>query len=459
MNADTPYCSIVPPYVLEALSVSDDPRVARSAQATLAQEADLRAERIQSAGVGPKLAERPARDEGTGPNRLIHDAKNATTLPGTLVRGEGADDTGDEAVTQAYDGLGHTWQLLDDALGRDSLDDKGLALLATVHYGRQYVNAFWNGNQMVFGDGDGVIFLGFTRSLDVIGHELAHGVTQYTSGLNYQDQSGALNEHISDVIGSLVKQYALGQDAAAADWLIGAELLAPGVQGTALRSMKAPGTAYDDPRLGKDPQPDRMSRFVDTPDDYGGVHINSGIPNRAFYTLAMELGGKAWEAPAQIWYDVMVGDIKADCDFSTFAHLTIEAAKVRFGAESPEVAAVQKAWETVEVKPAPAKQAPRRKPPKTTHVQVRRTGGFAGLTKERSVKLADLPPDDTKAWQALLVSRELHSMAATAPVMPDAFCYGINCQRPSVHVEIPEPSLRDEVRDLFERTLSDSDSD
>ena len=162
---------------------------------------------------------------------------------------------------------------------------------------RDYDNAFWDGTQMVFGDGDGVIFLPFTRSVDVIGHELAHGVTQYTSGLNYQDQSGALNESVSDVFGVLVKQRLLGQTADQADWLVGAELLAPGVNGVALRSMAAPGTAYDDPRLGKDPQPGHMRDYVDTTDDNGGVHINSGIPNKAFHVARddprrQRLGGR-----------------------------------------------------------------------------------------------------------------------------------------------------------------------
>ena len=162
--------------------------------------------------------------------RAIHDAEHGTTLPGTLVRSEGDPDTGDQAVTEAYDGLGDTWQLWQQAYGRNSLDGKGLPLVASVHFGTNYDNAFWDGTQMVFGDGDGVIFLPFTRSVDVIGHELAHGVTQYTSGLNYQDQSGALNESVSDVFGVLVKQRLLGQTADQADWLIGAELLAPGGQ-------------------------------------------------------------------------------------------------------------------------------------------------------------------------------------------------------------------------------------
>ena len=296
-----PHCSIVPPYLLEALASSDDPHLAAHAQATLDVDAERRASR-RTAGLRP---ERPAapraagwrRGTADGPLRAIHDAKHGTTLPGTLVRSEGEPDTGDQGVTEAYDGLGATWQLWQEAYGRNSLDGKGLPLVATVHFGTDYDNAFWDGTQMVFGDGDGVIFLPFTRSVDVIGHELAHGVTQYTSGLNYQDQSGALNESVSDVFGVLVKQRLLGQSADQADWLVGAELLAPGVNGVALRSMAAPGTAYDDPRLGKDPQPAHLRDYVDTTDDNGGVHINSGIPNKAFHVVRhhpgrQRLGGR-----------------------------------------------------------------------------------------------------------------------------------------------------------------------
>ncbi|CAM5676724.1 hypothetical protein SFUMM280S_07534 [Streptomyces fumanus] len=155
---------------------------------------------------------------------------------------------------------------------------------------------------MVFGDGDGEIFLDFTIPVDVIGHELVHGVTQYTANLTYFGQPGALNESVSDVFGSLIKQYTLGQSADQADWLIGAGLLAPRVTGVALRSLKAPGTAYDDDVLGKDPQPATMDDYVRTGRDNGGVHINSGIPNHAFYLAATALGGNAWERAGQIWY-------------------------------------------------------------------------------------------------------------------------------------------------------------
>ena len=137
----------------------------------------------------------------------------------------------------------------------------------------------WNGSQMLYGDGDNSIFIDFTKGNDVIGHELTHGVTQYEANLTYSQQLGALNESVSDVFGSLLEQYHLQQTAGDADWLIGQGLLTANVKGIALRSMKAPGTAYDDPVLGKDPQPAHMKDYVNTVSDNGGVHINSGIPN------------------------------------------------------------------------------------------------------------------------------------------------------------------------------------
>lgn len=444
-----PQCTIVPPYILEHVATAD-PELAAAARRTLAHDQGHRRDRSALPQEGGRR--RPTVDDGAGPQRSVHDAQHRTALPGLLVRAEGADPTGDASADEAYDGLGATWALLHDALGRDSLDDRGMGLVATVHYGRNYLNAFWDGQQMVFGDGDGEIFVSFTRSLDVIAHELAHGLTEHTAGLRYADQSGALNEHISDVFGAVTKQYVLGQTATDADWLIGAELLAPGVKGVALRSMAAPGTAYDDPRLGTDPQPDRMSRYVDTTDDYGGVHINSGIPNRAFHAVATTLGGPAWEAPLQVWYDVVTGDIRADCDFAAFAHLTIEAARTRFGGDSPEADAVAAAWALVEVTPEAPRQ-PSRRPAATTRLDLRRTGGFAGLVKSNSVELGDLPDSDADAWRTLLTGARLNAIAGDARAHPDAFCYSVTCADPAVDVSLPEPALPDDVRALIDRTL------
>jgi Zn-dependent metalloprotease len=216
-----------------------------------------------------------------------------------------------------------------------------------VHYGRQYDNAFWDGGQMVFGDGDGQVFGRFTASLSVIGHELAHGVTQYTADLVYEGQSGALNESVSDVFGALVEQHSRGQSAAEATWLIGEGLFTDEVQGSALRSMKAPGTAYDDDVLGKDPQPATMDDYVDTAEDNGGVHLNSGIPNHAFYLVATALGGNAWDRAGPIWYDTVTGGLPATSTFAQFAAATTAAAAQRFGPGSPEQRAVADAWSTV----------------------------------------------------------------------------------------------------------------
>ena len=207
---------------------------------------------------------------------------------------------------------------------------------------------------MVFGDGDGVIFNDFTLPLDVIGHELTHGVTGSEANLTYLNQSGALNESISDVFGVLVKQYSLKQTADRADWLIGAGLLAPKIKGVALRSMKAPGTAYDDPLLGKDPQPADMAHFVNTTGDNGGVHINSGIPNHAFYLVATKIGGFAWLKAGQIWYNTLLDhNLKQSANFSAFANLTIKNATTLYGSSSVERKAVIDSWQQVGVVTTP----------------------------------------------------------------------------------------------------------
>jgi hypothetical protein len=317
---------------------------------------------------------------------------------------------------------------------------------------------------MVFGDGDGEIFGRFTASLDVIGHELTHGVVENTAALAYSGQSGALNESIADVFGVMVKQYALGQDAAAADWLIGGDLLLPGVKGVALRSMLHPGTAYDDPRLGKDPQPDNMSGYVETTDDNGGVHYNSGIPNRAFALAATAIGGPAWEKAGRVWYDVLTGGaLAADADFGAFAQLTVAAAEARFGAGSPEAAAIRDGWTTVGVgagattpAPAPAPAPADSKPPvdQEAELVLRRTGGFAGIPRQRQAKLAELPARDRRTWQGLLADDLLPRLAAESSPRPDAFAYCVTCMAVELDVEVAEPDLPERLRKLFERTLS-----
>ncbi len=345
--SDRDFCSrgIVPPHILEHLARSTDPeleQIAARALRTLAATERMRGHRHAIGAVAP-LVVLPAGAK----NRSVYDAEHAERLPGKLVRTEGQPPVVDVAVNEAYDGAGATYDLYFDEYGRNSIDDRGMRLDATVHYGRAYDNAFWDGRQMVYGDGDGVIFNRFTAAVDVIGHELSHGVIQFEANLEYEDQPGALNESFADVFASLVKQRARQQSAAEADWLIGQGLFTSQVQGDALRSMKAPGTAYDDPRLGKDPQPAHMRDYVEMEGDNGGVHINSGIPNHAFYLAAVAMGGTAWERAGRIWYITVRDRLRPRSKFADAAQATVDVAGELFGPQSAEANAVRDAWRQV----------------------------------------------------------------------------------------------------------------
>jgi Zn-dependent metalloprotease len=339
----------VPPQVLRRIAENGSAEQRRAALDTLGTDHTLRFSRatyaLLEAGGHKALALAPDFVK----QRTVYDARGAETLPGRVVRSEGSKAVRDVEVNEAYDGLGATFDFFASVLDRNSIDDEGLHLDATVHYGTRYDNAFWNGQQMVFGDGDGELFNRFTIALDVIGHELAHGVTGDEAGLVYMGQPGALNESVSDVFGSLVKQYARGQTAAQADWLIGEGLFTARVHGVALRSMKAPGTAFDDEVLGKDEQPASMQDYVRTSADNGGVHINSGIPNRAFYLVATALGGHAWERAGRIWYETLRDRrLRKTATFAQFARATLLNAEHWFGADvRKDVAA---AWAEVGVK-------------------------------------------------------------------------------------------------------------
>ena len=343
-------CSIVPPYLLARIAEQQGPSFSRAAEA--ARRALVELPPLEHARTMARQSPAPLQGNAVAPSlrREVSDAGGTETLPGALARAEGDEPTRDDAVDEAYEGLGATHALFRDISGGASVDGAGGVLAATVHYGREYDNAFWNGERMVFGDGDGEVFTGFTDSLTVIAHELAHGVTEYSGGLVYEGQSGALNESLSDVFGALAEQHHLGQRADEASWLIGAGIFTDAVQGRALRSLAQPGTAYDDDVLGRDPQPGHMRDYVETTDDNGGVHINSGIPNRAFYLVAAALGGYAWERAGQIWYDTITErNFPADATFAVFGAATLTAAEKRYGAGSEETSAVQAAWKEVNV--------------------------------------------------------------------------------------------------------------
>lgn len=435
---------IVPPYLLERLSDHPNPQVARVAQRTLTVDGAIRSSRALRA------PEREAAPDAK-PRRTIADAQGTMSLPGITARNEGDDATGDEAVDQAYDGLGLTWAMLFEAFQRDSLDGSGMPLLATVHYGERYDNAFWNGERMVFGDGDGEVFGPFTAAVDVIGHELGHGLIQSTVDLVYQGQSGALNESVADVIGSLTKQHARAQSADEADWLIGEGIFTDQVQGVALRSMKAPGTAYDDDVLGKDPQPATMAGYVETSSDNGGVHINSGIPNHAFYLAATAIGGVAWEGAGQVWLDVLVqGRVGPDADFASFAAATIAAAEERFGADSSERSAIADAWAQVGVgSDAPSEPAAT---PEPETVRVERSGGLLGRSRIGELPEAALPNRDQRQLESLIDSGTLAALQEEQRQVPDAYVWRVLVTT-RIDVTVSEPVLPDDVLTLLHRIL------
>lgn len=341
-----PCCFIVPPQILQRLATSGDPNLAEMAGRTLRLTESMMAFRAQLSTGAPSQAALKRQ----GLRRQVFDCKGFTDLPGDLARSE-TDTTPnqDKAVNEAFDNAGITWDFYNKIFGRESVDGNGKTLVSSVHYSQKYDNAFWDGRQMVYGDGDGVIFQRFTAALDVIAHELTHGITQFTAQLPYQDEPGALNESMSDVFGSMVKQWSLGQSVTQADWLIGAAIMAPGFKGRALRDMANPGTAYDDPHLGKDPQPGHMKDYVHTDSDHGGVHTNSGIPNRAFVLAAKAIGGNSWEKTGKIWYVTLTQRLTGTADFAKCATETISVARDLFPDDPTIAAKVAQGWADVGV--------------------------------------------------------------------------------------------------------------
>jgi Zn-dependent metalloprotease len=332
---------IIPPVMLEELVRSGGAEEREAALRTLSLDTTLRLARVHNSLVGTPANPTTVLQSVTAgqPQRTIYDCegREPPTTP-KQVRAEGEPASGDAAVNEAYDGLGDTYAFYWGQFKRDSIDDQGMPLHGWVHYGTNYDNAFWDGSEMVFGDGK--LFDRFTKSLDVIGHELTHGVTEHEAGLQYLNQSGALNESVSDVFGSLVKQFKLGQTADQADWLIGADIIKPGFPGKALRSMTEPGTAWD-----SDDQPAHMDNYVQTMRDNGGVHTNSGIPNKAFADLALALAGHSWEKAGRIWYETLIDPrVRTNATFHQFAGRTVATARRLYGAGGSEVNAVVASW-------------------------------------------------------------------------------------------------------------------
>jgi len=327
------WCQFVPPYVIDELVKVDQEDIRVAAQVTSHQATADRASRVvrersrhHLAG-SVKVDERRPDTPGEAA-REVFDCRNQWEKRVRIARREDAPPTGDIDVDSAYNVAGAALQYLKNEFNRNSVDDWGMNLGLNVHFGVDYMNAFWDGEEVVFGDGDGEIFVGFARSPDVIAHELGHGITQYTANLRYFGQAGALNEHFSDVLGTVVTQFHSGETVRTADWLIGDEIMGPALRGQALRSMRAPGTAYDNPLMGTDPQPAHMDNYYDGLADNQGVHINSGIPNRAFYLVATELDDTF--TAGRLWYRALQR-LRPSASFVDAAEILVDTAQLMTG--------------------------------------------------------------------------------------------------------------------------------
>lgn len=339
-------CFIVPPAVLKALSAGQkltprDPKIF--------QDSFTETHRLRSIREGHRIAavtsRRSFRAEAVphAAEQHLFDGRHRTSLPGKAVPNPEA--AGPDFKT-VFETTGKVSQFYQTVLSRNSVDNQGMDLVSTLNYGRDFQNAFWNGQQMVYGNGDQHIFIDFWRSPDVIGHELTHGVTQNESGLRYEGESGALNESISDCFGAAFNQW-LAQIPASKDdgWLIGAGIMGPDAKAkgfVCLRDMVNPSAQHC-----LSPQPDSYDNFDPTAD----VHENSGIPNKAFALFARTVGGDTYDVPIKVWYNACTGGrLSSAATFSDFAKSTIDAADQWVGPEKDSLAtAVRQAWNAVKV--------------------------------------------------------------------------------------------------------------
>ncbi|MBZ9623084.1 M4 family metallopeptidase [Clostridium sp. FP2] len=266
-------------------------------------------------------------------------ASNGTNIPGTTVFST-TSTINDKAAVDAHAYAGVVYDYYKTKFNRNSLDGLGMGIKSTVHFSKDYVNAFWNGTQMVYGDGDGVEAIALSGALDVVGHEMTHAVDEKEAHLTYEFQSGALNESMSDAFGAFIEYY--GQ-ANKFDWLMGEDVWTPNVAGDALRDISNP-SKYGDP--------DHMSKFVVSPNtregDWGGVHTNSGIPNKACYLTASNPNVGINKAE-QIYYRALTNYLISTSNFHDARVALVQSATDLYGASGPEVAAINAAWNAVGV--------------------------------------------------------------------------------------------------------------
>ncbi len=338
-----PVHCILPPYIVDKLLKSEDPEIFELGINNSFRTTRFRSDRVFFSKLNERereyFIEEPVISGQLQPNIKIHDCKQDTKLPGDLMD----NNSNDADFKNVMEGVTETWKFYFELFKRNSIDNAGMTLINSIHYSKMYGNAEWDGRRMIYGDGDGVFVDSMTKDIDIIAHELTHGVTLYTSNFNKDGQSGALEESFSDVMGIMVKQRVLNQDVTQSSWLIGENVFIGDEY--AVRSLKEPGSAFKNhPRFGDDPQPATYDKY----DRKKGVHINSGIPNFAFYMAAFDIGGNSWEKAGRIWYETFIKLPKA-ANFIMAKEATIKKANELYGKGSLEVKAVENGWKNAKV--------------------------------------------------------------------------------------------------------------
>ena len=272
------------------------------------------------------------------PSITVYDCKHTPTRPGTPVPKPGT--SGDATAKRTVKETTLVAKFYKQVFKRNSIDNAGMTMMSSVHFGVKYNNAMWNGSQMVYGDGDTQLFVDFTKGNDVIGHELTHGVTQHSLQLVYAGDAGGLNESISDCFGSMFRQWQGKQNVNKADWLIGHDILGPAAKAkgyTCLRDMASPAASHC-----LAPQPTNYKQVTPGMDP----HYSSGPPNLAFCLACKGVGGYSWEKVGQVWYRSLTGfGPSPNMSMKDFADRTRKVAGQLYGATVKS--AVDKAWKQV----------------------------------------------------------------------------------------------------------------
>jgi len=339
------FCCIVPNDVLERLAreLGLPEELRRDSENTARISTEIRNLRVQHTALtsATSLADASLAPLSIFPEVTVYDSQKRQTLPGILVLDPGSSTT-DPTAVRTYQETTAVAQFYKEVFNRNSVDDAGMSLMSSIHYGINYNNAMWTGSQMVYGDGDNSIFVDFTKANDVIGHELTHGVTQFTLQLEYQGDAGGLNESLSDCFGSMFRQWQANQDVNAADWLIGHDIIGPAAVArgyTCLRDMANPAASHC---LSRQP-----TKYSDIPPG-ADPHISSGPPNLAFCLACKAVGGKSWEKVGQIWYRALTGfGPSPHMKMKTFADRTRKLTGQMYGSDPVVVTSVDDAWKSV----------------------------------------------------------------------------------------------------------------